>query len=478
MKSVKKMIAIVLVACLLVVAGCTSTASIKSKDFITQENLAQNAKIDGELGGKEGSHFDINFSSLTTLNTVVLKENKNNITEFSIQSLNEDTQSYDTIYTQDEIGPYRYCAFEKISTKSLRIVISGAVEKFKITSVEVYNINHLIDENESDFRVTSYVVADQIYDKANLHSADFDTITDVILIGANMFDEEGNIGYNDVEINGEKIPGRELFDTAIANLKEVIGDRKVRIHVNFLGPDGEEKSDDWDKQQSIKAKAHSKAFQSSGLVKYMGQFVKDHQIDGIFFDYEYPLKKSEQNVFSSFLVELKKEIGSEKMLGAALVAWNAKLTQKAYDSLDMIELMVYDLFNERGNHADFASVVEDVTAMIKKGADPSKIDVGLPFYARPADGEAFWYDYSSEAANLGKFKNYSDAKTDVNGNELPHNEGGRYYNSYQMIYDKTAFSMNYGAGGVMVWNYSVDLPFENELSLLRSIDNSVNTRSK
>lgn len=478
MKILKKLLAPILALCLILsVAGCTSKATLNSSQFITQENLAKNIKPSGSLTGKEGASFELNFSGVTTFNTVVLKEKGSNITEFSIQIINPETQSYETIYTQDEIGAYRYCAFDKVTTSGIRVLISGATEKYKITDIEVYNINHLIDENESDFRVTSYMIADRVYDKDNINPDVFETITDVILFGVNVFDENGQISYQDKEINGENVPGKQVFDTALANLREAIGGREVNIYVNFLGPDAQTDSSDWDEQMNDKGDRHAKAFKSGGLAKYIGQFVKDHQLDGVFFDYEFPLKSSHAKAYSNFLVEMKKELG-DKVLGAALADWNLNLTSKAYDSLDLIEVMAYDLFDERGNHAGFNHSVNSLASFKKKGIDFAKLDFGIPFYARPKDGGAYWYDYKSESAILGKFKNYSGATTDKNGEAIEYSDVGRYYNSPQMVFDKTAFAMNYGVGGVMVWHYTCDLPYSDDNSLFRSIGNAVNSRSK
>lgn len=478
MKKLTKILAPVLILCLLLtVAGCSSKGAIQSSDFIVQGDLAKDIKPKGSMSGKEGDSFELDFGTATTFNTIVLKEKDSNITEFSIQILNPQTGSFETIYTQDEIGAYRYCAFDKVTTSKMRVMISGATAKFKITDVEVYNINHLIDENEEAFRVTSYIVADTIYDKANLDASSFNTITDIILFGVNVFDEKGQINYQDKEINGEVIPGKQVFDTALANLRETIGDRNVNIYVNFLGPNAQTDSKNWEEQMHDKGDLHTKAFKSGGLAKYIGQFVKDHQLDGVFFDYEFPLKSSHAKAYSKFLVEMKQELG-DKTLGAALANWNLNLTSKAYESLDLIEVMAYDMFDDRGNHAGFNNTINSLSNFKKKGIDFAKLDFGIPFYGRPKDGEAYWYDFKSESSALGKFKNYSMATTDKNGNDIIHSDTGRYYNSPQLVFDKTAFAMNYGVGGVMVWHYACDLPYSDDNSLFRSIGNAVDSRSK
>ena len=51
------------------------------------------------------------------------------------------------------------------------------------------------------------------------------------------------------------------------------------------------------------------------------------------------------------------------------------------------------------------------------------------------------------------------------------------FNSVQMIKDKTAFANDYGLGGVMVWHYTCDVPYEDDLSLFKAIQTSLNTRN-
>ena len=79
-------------------------------------------------------------------------------------------------------------------------------------------------------RVTAYIVA---YDDAymrNLDDSHFDDLTDIILIGNLVFfDAEGQLSFSD------------YFDDVIAAAKEKIGERPIRLHLNFAGPGGVER---------------------------------------------------------------------------------------------------------------------------------------------------------------------------------------------------------------------------------------------
>lgn len=472
MKTVKRVLALSLVLVLVLASAC-SGGKVNSQ-ISSEDNLVEKATIDGELYGKEGHSFDIKFSSKITVNTLTMEEDGDNITEFSILAYNDATQMYDTVYTQQEIGKYRYCAFSDVKTSALRVKITGATEKFKIKNVAVYNAKHLINENESKFRVTSYVTGSSIQKPEQIDLGTMDIVTDFILFGLLTFDENGQLHYVDQEVDGQKIDGKVAFDTALSNLRQAIGDRDINIYVNVLGPNADEGIEDWNKSCNNKADKHTKAFKSGKLSSYINQFMKDHGIDGISFDYEYPLRNKDWKAFNDFLLDIRSEIGNDKRIAIAVTDWNLKISKKAADVVDVFELMSYDLFDERGDHASFNTAVADINSAVKKGIDPSKIDLGLPFYARPTDSGSYWYDYASEAETLGKFGNYSDAKSD----DIPYSEVGRYYNGYQMIYDKTAYALDYGVGGVMVWHQACDLPVSNELSLFRSISQVVETRAK
>ena len=111
----------------------------------------------------------------------------------------------------------------------------------------------------------------------------------------------------------------------------------------------------------------------------------------------------------------------------------------------------------------------------KRGYDLGKCELGLPFYGRTHGGEEAWPSYANISPDItSPFQNY------VNKSYM---NGGTYgdglvtsFNGVQMIMDKTAFAHDYGLGGVMVWHYTCDVPYESEYSLFKAIQTSLNTR--
>lgn len=301
------------------------------------------------------------------------------------------------------------------------------------------------------FRVVSYAVADSIQDEANVHPEDFDIITDVILIGCVTFSEDGSV-----------VVDRELTDTALRNLRAAIGGRKVKIHINVLGPGSQSDSDDWYAQMDDLAARHSAAFKTKGLAPALAALVEQYGFDGLFFDYEYPIENKYWRDFSKFLVKIDSLLG-DKILGVALSDWDMNLSKKAMQAVDMVEMMLYDCFDAEGRHATYAQTTEMLQKFLEKGYPREKLDFGVPFYARPTDRDAYWLAYKDYCAEM-----------DANGFcEVKEYGKTVYFNRPQEIADKTKFAMDEGLGGMMIWHYACDFPSSDENSVLRAMGETI-----
>lgn len=463
----KKIIAIVLT----IVIALSMTSCGVSMDNKDLENfsLIQNAEIIGALKGTvgvEGTFIEVKFNEETTFDTVVLKEKGNQIERFSIWLTDENGQDY-LIYEQDRIGEYRYCEIGEQTADSLKICINASNEsQYALKSIDVLNVK---DNKNEDFRVTSYIVCPSFYAGETVETEKLQTITDVILFGVARFNENGEVYLQDSDINGQTVSGDEIFKKIVADLKTA--NPEIKIHCNALGPDGADAAD--------KEKLHSQAFVDNGdkLVDNILTLIKDYGFDGFFFDYEYPYEKKSIRDYSDFLVKLDAAMG-DYILGVSLADWNCNLSKDAIKALDRVEIMAYDdTWSFYNAHAEFASSggILALEAFVKKGYDLSKCDLGLPFYGRTHNGNEAWPSYAQIVEDLenNPFKN-TIAKSYLTGDTSGNITTS--FNGVQMIKDKTAFANDYGLGGVMVWHYSCDVPYESDMSLFKAIQTALETR--
>lgn len=462
----KKFISILLIIALLFsITACGSFKNNSDKSF----SVMGNAEIVGDLKGTvatEGTFIEVRFPEETTFDTVVIKEKDNQIDKFSIW-VEDENGEYKSIYQQDRVGEYRYCEIGEHTAKSLKICINSSNEnQYNLKSIDVLNVK---DNKNEDFRITSYLVCQWFYGNENVDAKKMNTLTDIILFGVARFDENGNVYLQDLDINGKMVSGEIIFKDIIKNIKETNPDAK--IYCNILGPDGTDSDD--------KEKLHSQAFKKNDnvLVENILDLLKEYNFDGIFFDYEYPHKLKSIKDYSDFLVKLDSKL-EDYILGAAFSHWSCNISKDAIKVLDRVEIMAYDNMGEYNAHAEFATVggAMAVKDFVKHGYDLSKCDLGLPFYGRTHGGEEAWPSYAQIAGDLenNPFKNII-AKSYMNGDVS--GDITTSFNGVQMIKDKTAFANDYGLGGVMVWHYTCDVEYENDLSLFKAVQTALETRN-
>ncbi len=302
-----------------------------------------------------------------------------------------------------------------------------------------------------EFKVVAYIRGDYVQEENTLNAADFDIITHVILFECASFNSEGQV-----------IVEKDKLNTALKNIHKAVGDRDIHITLNLLGPGGVTESDVWEKQMEAQSNEHNKAFKSGILEQNIVNVLKEYDFDGVHFDYEYPLSSKAWRHYNKFLVSLDEQLG-DYTLGVAMSDWNIKFSNAAENAIDSFELMSYDFVDDNGKHATY----EDTIKLLEKtdfgGIPREKINVGLPFYSRPTDLDAYWYGYNGYYQGI-----------DENGwYHCPEINKDFWFNTPEVIEKKTKYALNNGYGGVMVWHYNCDLPSTHEDSLFRAIDKAV-----
>ena len=292
-------------------------------------------------------------------------------------------------------------------------------------------------EKAEKLRVVSYLVIDSAASLDSLDASHFKDLTDVIIFGSIA----GMKGTGEVVLSDD-------FPEIVERLKELGEGLDLRWQLNFgIFCEGDQKM------------SMREAFRGKKLAQNIRGVLEKYDLDGAFFDYEFPMEWDAKLDFSIFLITLDKVLGKDYQIGAALQPWCARFLPGAIRAIDMVELMCYDNWDENGFHSTMELAKQDVREMVKLGYRLRQIDLGLPFYARPTTKEARWYDYTK----------YWD-KLDENGLAPADGDGLiPSFNTPGLIYEKTQWAVETGLGGVMIWHYACDVPDGNEASLFSAI---------
>ncbi|MDE6385560.1 MAG: glycoside hydrolase family 18 protein, partial [Eubacterium sp.] len=358
-------------------------------------------------------------------------------------------EHWERFYEQDAINDYHYCAFDSVTAKQIKFEVLEADGRFKIREIEVYNT----EKKERDyFRVSDYVVTPQlakgeIFDptSSNYLSAEYcDVVNQIHIIAAAKWNDNGEL------IIPDGLTGDEL-KASVQKIRNFYGKKDVEIFAtvffNACNPDV--------------------VFTEQGdaVIKNTIDFLLKYGFDGVSYDWEYP-NKQQWVLFSEHLVNLKNELSKHNLkVSCAVSPWNFYMEEDAVNALDQIEIMSYDLFDENGHNSSFSSgAVQPVEYFLAKGFKPDQINLGLPFYARSYDGGGIWINFDNpDYTPNDRFQNYVD---------------GMWFSGTQMTMDKTAYAIEKNLGGMMIFTATEDLPYDNDLSLLKSIKTTIDTRAE
>ena len=199
------------------------------------------------------------------------------------------------------------------------------------------------------------------------------------------------------------------------------------------------------------------------FVKRLAEYVAVHKFDGLDVDLEGPSINKDYGKFIEDLAAALKPGG--KLLTAALSQGygGRQVPDSVFAHLDFVHVMAYDGAGywepkSPGQHSSMEYAKSNIAYWLKRGLPKSKTVLGVPFYGY-GFGEAFKkrdYPYASIVAEHPGAENADQA-----GNTI-------WYNGIPTIKAKTAFALEEGLAGVMIW--SLDSDAKGDLSLLNAID--------
>ena len=505
----KKIIALFVMAALLVTAAlpvlvaCNDKADVTGKgverpeniftddiDTVDSDNLSAGAQvtvtsaeenasvlIDGDKDtawtaeNATGEYIILSFGKTVTVNTVVLRENGNYITGFRFQLPDGNGGWQESFYRQDRMERYRYCTFDAVETDSIRIVIDGVNEgrEISVAEVEVYNIAPKTYAEE--FRVFAYYNVNDFkspaLDETEL-SKQLGVITDLILFEYVYWDKDGNLTFTQEDKNAEDYDptSTAYLESVIAFVKKLNPD--VRICLDILPGNKAE---------------HGLPGCTENLVANIAELVRDLDIDGVEFDWEYPTNTAEWVAYGDMMLALKAEIGGEgRYVSVALSNFNVGFTAEQIAGIDYVQIMGYDRFDPDGNNSSFRSgAYLPMRYFINLGFKPSQLVAGMPAYGRP-DNETvgeYWTNYYHDGGNVWANEDRTQQFTKWDNVQYLTYAGidmKVYVTGGAMAYDKTAYAIEQDFAGVMVFRNLIDYPFDDDRSVMGAIGKAIEER--
>lgn len=413
-----------------------------SKHLLSASAFRQNLKIG------IGEEYRLKFESAREINTVILCEKGSHCASFSV--FGEKTNGERVLlYENDVIDRFLYCAFPKVKLKSVIVKInqSDNGKPVKITCIDA-----ALHRNENkDFRISVYFPTHTGSTYFTDHSQDkeldraFDLITDAIVIGNARLRPDATLDYDP-----------ETLKRELAAMRRIIGERRVRIWCCIFPTDRE------NMVRMIRKNPEK-------LLNTILTYCSDYGFQGIDFDWEYPILPHAWHAFGKLLQMLKNALnGRDVPLAAAMSPWGVQLNGKAKDCLDFVNVMAYDWHkkNKRRHHSEFYSCHVYCAEYFKKlRFSDQQIFVGIPFYGKTFNNNDFL------------FRSYNLLEVHSNAQNTAVFEDREYYfNGYHLVYSKTAYNLDMGFGGVMIFAGCDDVPRDTGLSLYEAVESALKDR--
>lgn len=197
------------------------------------------------------------------------------------------------------------------------------------------------------------------------------------------------------------------------------------------------------------------------FVEKIKSYVMAHNLDGVDVDLEGPAINGD---YGKFIEEVSMALKAHgKLLTSALSHLNgaSKVRDSTMHLFDFINIMAYDQTgpwrpDEPGQHSSFEFALESLDYWLQRGLPKDKAVLGVPFY-----GYGFGKDFNQGIGFAQILERFPDSQNDdVAGKTI-------YYNGLPTIARKTQHVMEYGYGGIMIWQLAHDT--SGELSLLSTI---------
>ncbi|MBE5961411.1 MAG: hypothetical protein E7256_08495 [Lachnospiraceae bacterium] len=216
----------------------------------------------------------------------------------------------------------------------------------------------------------------------------------------------------------------------------------------------------WSYQGAVLSDVFKEATLTKEKAEYLAfnivKTVTEYNFDGADVDWEYPNEET-MNQYAYFMKVLGDALRKEEKLFTAATTGFSESAKYQPDSvvkkLDWINIMAYDMDME-GDHANYEDMISFAAYWTKtRKADPGKVVIGVPFYARP-DGYSYRHIVEKNPEDSNKDQTVYEGVT-------------VYYNGLNTIRKKTEWACE-NLSGIMIWEVLQDSE-EEEYSLLEEM---------
>ncbi len=414
-----------------------------------------------------GSKLQLTLDGETLINRVSLNESTTgSVQTFHLEVLQNG--EWVTVYDNDYIAHDRNCILpEDVTTSAVRLVadtLNGS------TTITDFTADYQASIENADFMNLSYVSC-QWYEKGQFgyHSEQYNTATDIIMLGNFRFDSAGNFKlvpesrYNTVpEANQNRkddIVGLDptsddavgLMNGWVETVKNGIPRLKngdSRLWISLTGNDNAKQSAAFNTEETRRKFAQDVA-----------AFAVKYGLYGVDVDWEYPNPNQQAiNAFRAMLAALSEELhkAGVKLSCTLCPAYKENLRSQEFAVLDYVYWMTYtNVKNEAKvkGQVPYYHMRELVENSISRGCDPGKIIVGLPYFGKPAGKPAA--TFSSLYATYQQ--KHEDQPFPKGLNRIDMNGDAYYYNGAYLLQDKVAYAADLGCAGVFTWWPSQDI---------------------
>ena len=183
----------------------------------------------------------------------------------------------------------------------------------------------------------------------------------------------------------------------------------------------------------------SNAKARAAFVRNLTTYVRAHRLQGADVDWEHPKSAAQIANYQKLLIELKRAFAPHRLwLTVAVPGWADHIQSATFPFIDHIHVMAYD---QGTPHAPFAGAVKELRHWESRKVPKTKLVLGLPFYGRNTQDATATY---AEIIRKHRPKPGADEA------------GGFHFNGPATIQRKTAFAIQQGYAGVMIWELGQD----------------------